>query len=879
MKLQNLLLGLLAMVLLVGCDCCSKGEEHNPKANEKAIVVAGNARFTVLTSQMIRMEWAENGVFEDNATLTFINRNLPVPAFTVEQNDAEVVIKTDDVTLTYIKGEKFSAENLKAEFLLNGEKATWTFGDDESANLLGTTRTLDLCDGWKLGCEPMEKGILSRAGWSVIDDSRNHLLVDVDSHWKKWVECRPEGERQDLYLFAYGHEYTKALKDYTRVAGDIPLPPKYAFGYWWSRYWMYSDSEFRELVAQIKSFDVPIDVLIVDMDWHETWTLRIKDCPRDKYGQKIGWTGYTWKPQLFPNPKNFLTWARSEKLKTSLNLHPASGIEPFEEPYERFCKEYGWDQPGEGVPFHMSEQKWADAYFKTVLGPMEEDGVDFWWLDWQQWRRDKYVKRLSNTFWLNHTFTHHANERDANKRAMIHHRWGGLGSHRHQVGFSGDTYINWETLSFLPWFTATASNVGYGYWGHDIGGHMFNKGAEKYTDPELYTRWLQYGVFTPIFKTHSTRDPKIERRVWVFPDHMFDMRAAIRLRYDLAPYIYNAARQTYDTGVSMCRPMYYYWPELDEAYDMKEQFMFGDDILATAVCKPIDPVTGLAEREMWFPEGSKWFDCATGNMFEGNQKVLLHYTIGENPYYAKAGSIIPMNPSTVKNLQDPCDELVLTVIPGGNGSTSLYEDHGDSSHYTKEYATTKITQEVDGNVIRVVIEGRKGDFEGALKERSYELRFPANYPPVCVKVNGKKYEYNRFAGDGEWGYDGYTLAPIVNIPKVSCNKKFVVELTFSDEALAQQHRLFGKQGIFRRFAVLTPLCKLDYCLNFDRNAMLPDAYLNVSQCPNYITEDPFRLTEWLDNYDAAKGLIVPTFNEIGTFDPALVTRIEEQSKY
>ena len=148
-----------------------------------------------------------------------------------------------------------------------------------------------------------------------------------------------------------------------------------------------------------------------------------------------------------------------------------------------------------------------------------------------------------------------------------------------------------------------------------------------------------------------------------------------------------------------------------------------------------------------------------------------------------------------------------------------------------------------------------------------------------MKVNGKKYEYNRFAGDGEWGYDGYTLAPIVNIPKVSCNKKFVVELTFSDEALAQQHRLFGKQGIFRRFAVLTPLCKLDYCLNFDRNAMLPDAYLNVSQCPNYITEDPFRLTEWLDNYDAAKGLIVPTFNEIGTFDPALVTRIEEQSKY
>ena len=877
MKLQNLLLGLVALVVFVGCDCSKQRPADNPKANEKAVVVAGNARFTVLTSQLIRMEWAEDGVFEDNATLTFVNRNLPVPEFTVEECDEALVIKTADVTLTYVKGAKFSPENLKAEFVLNGEQVTWTYGDDESANLMGTTRTLDKCDGWQLGHEPMEKGILSRAGWSVIDDSVNHLFVDTDSHWGKWVDCRPEGDRQDLYLFAYGHEYTKALKDYTKVAGDIPLPPKYMFGYWWSRYWMYSDSEFRDLVGQIKRVGIPIDVLIVDMDWHETWSLRRKDAPRDKYGERIGWTGYTWKPQLFPSPKNFLSWVHSENLKTALNLHPASGIEPFEEPYERFTKAYGWDQPGEGVPYRMSEEKWADAYCNTVLGPMEEDGVDFWWLDWQQWRKSKYVKDLSNTFWLNHTFNHHAAERNPEERPVIYHRWGGLGSHRYQVGFSGDIYTSWESLSFLPWFTATASNVGYGYWGHDIGGHMFRKG-DSVTDPELYTRWLQYGVFTPIYKTHSTRDPRIERRVWAFPDHMFEMSNAIRLRYDLAPYIYTAARQTYDTGVSMCRPLYYYWPEVDEAYDMKEQFMFGDDILATAVCKPVDPVTGLAEREMWFPEG-QWFDCSTGAMYDGNQKVTLHYTISENPYFAKAGSIIPMNPSTVKNLQEVCDELVLNVIPGGDGETSLYEDNGIAANYADEYATTKISKTVNGNVVRVVIEAREGDYKGALAERSYEVRFPAHFPPKSVKVNGKSYEYARLAGDGEWTYDGYTLAPIVNVPKMSCDKKCVIELTFDDEAMAQQPRLYGKQGIFRRFVALTPLCKLDYGTNFDRYAMLPDAYLNVSQCPNYIMEHPFRITEWLDKYDATKDLIVPTFEEIGTFEPELVTRIAEQLKY
>jgi alpha-glucosidase len=324
--------------------------------------------------------------------------------------------------------------------------------------------------------------------------------------------------------------------------------------------------------------------------------------------------------------------------------------------------------------------------------------------------------------------------------------------------------------------------------------------------------------------------------------------------------------------------MYYYWPELDEAYDMKEQFMFGDDILATAVCKPVDTVTGLAEREMWFPEG-QWFDCSTGAMYDGNQKVTLHYTLAENPYFAKAGAIIPMNPSTVKNLQEVCDELVLTVIPGGDGEASLYEDNGMSANYAEEYAMTTITKKVNGNVVRVVIEAREGNYEGALAERSYEVRFPAHFPPKSVKVNGKEYAYNRFAGDGEWTYDGYTLAPIVNVPKVSCGKKVVVELTFDEEAMAQQPRLYGKQGIFRRFVALTPMCKLDYGTNFDRYAMLPDAYLNVSQCPNYIMEHPFRITEWLDKYDGAKDQIVPTFEEIGTFEPELVARIAAQLQY
>ena len=641
--------------------------ENCPKADEKAQVVAGNARFTVLTPQMIRMEWSEDGKFEDRATLTFVNRKLDVPQFKVKQSKSKLTITTSHVTLTYKKGAKFSAENLSAEILVAGKKVVWHYGDVDTQNLMGTTRTLD---GYyalnhpknrKKKLSPMETGLLSRSGWSVVDDSSRHVFVPVESHWKNWVECRPDGDRLDLYLFAYGHEYTKALKDYTRVAGDVPLPPKYTFGYWWSRYWQYSDNELRDLVETMRSMDIPLDVLIIDMDWHETWGLSRYNPKKDEYGQRVGWTGYTWKQQLFPSPENFLKWCHKQNLKTSLNLHPASGIQPYEEPYKRFTEAYGWNEEGKSVPFKMSEQKWADAYFNTVLGPMEEQGIDFWWLDWQQWVTSKYIKDLNNTFWLNHTFNHHMAEK-GNERPMIYHRWGGLGSHRYQVGFSGDVYIAWEALAFMPWFTSTASNVCYGYWGHDIGGHMFHKDDEKVTNPELYLRWLQNAVFTPIFKTHCTKNSVIERRIWQFPNHMLDMRATMHLRYALVPYIYAAARQTFDTGVAMCRPMYYSHPEHDKAYNSPEQYMFGDDLLVASIVSPADKVTGMASRKVWLPKGEKWFNMVSGKMYDGSDEdVEIHCTLSENPYFAKAGSIIPMYPKSVRNLQQTLNTYVLTA--------------------------------------------------------------------------------------------------------------------------------------------------------------------------------------------------------------------------
>ena len=220
---MNRLLSLLSVLLLSAG--LAVAQPFNPAASPQAQVVSGNARFTVLTDRLIRMEWSPSGQFEDRATLAIVNRNLPVPRFTVQQGRNGLTIKTAAVTLTYRGNDAFSADNLKASFKMKGKTVTWHPGLDASGNLLGTARTLDGCSGPEQinYSDPMEPGILSRDGWAVVDESARHIFVKDDSDWGEWVDPRPEEGVQDFYLFAYGHDYKAALADFTKVAGKMPL--------------------------------------------------------------------------------------------------------------------------------------------------------------------------------------------------------------------------------------------------------------------------------------------------------------------------------------------------------------------------------------------------------------------------------------------------------------------------------------------------------------------------------------------------------------------------------------------------------------------------------------------------------------------------------
>lgn len=907
---RNALISVILAVLTslaCGGTAAAQTAEDNPVANPDAVVVSGNARFTVLGSRLLRMEWAENGRFEDRATLGVVNRNMPVPAYTARRSGKRLTIKTDDLTLTYSGTGKFDEKNLKVTFRMAApgtrkgfRMVEWHPGMDDSGNLLGTTRTLDKCDGVTTK-EPYDKGVASRDGWAVIDESDRQLFEPVDSDWKYWVEERDSTDRQDLYLFAYGHDYKAAVSDFTKIGGRIPMPPKYALGYWWCRFWQYSDFEFVGLGKEIRSLDIPIDVMVLDMDWHETWSLRRYKAPKDEFGQRIGWTGYTWQKKLFPNPANCLQDLHNLGLKTTLNLHPASGIQPYEEPYDRFVKDYlsrtdeydgpkGYVNPDgtkAPVPFRMDDRAWADAYFNSVIHPFERQGVDFWWLDWQQWKFSNYVPGLNNTFWLNYTFFNDMVRQSVGqgihaRRPMIYHRWGGIGSHRYQIGFSGDTFASWQVLGYLPYFTSTASNVGYGYWGHDIGGHMQPKGVNE-TDPELYTRWLQSGVFTPIFKTHSTKDLTMEKRFWVFPDYFDAMRAAVRLRYDLSPYIYNAARESYDTGVSMCRPLYYEYPEDSEAYDFKQEYLFGGDILATVVCEPVDSVTGLAKRVMWFPEGSDWYDVATGTTFKGGQTDTLSYTINENPYYVKAGAIIPMASETIKSLQEKDNTLKLFIAPGdGESTVSVYEDDGETQAYSSEYARTAVSKVSDASHIRITVSPRQGDYRGINPDRRVKIVLAGVFAPEKVTVGGVEVPYSRFADHesevsgqaSQWTYSGGDLSAVIYLPEAPASEEVVVECYFNEYAASHRDLLNGKKGLMHRMMDITPETKLVFGKYVDAYMMLPDPFLALAQCSSFITEEPCKAGEYLERIDPQA--LVDNLNGYAKIPAGFVAKVKAQ---
>ncbi len=663
--------------------------QAEPKCRQENIVEGAHYRISVLTTGLIRLEYAEHGVFEDSPTQTAWNRDLGVCDYQVVDEEDHLEIITDRIHLHYDK-KPFSRNGLfievKGSFVPFGN--VWHYGDKEylygEGTLKGTARTLDGANG----AIPLEEGLIAITGYAVLDDSKS-LIIKEDG----FVETRRNPE-EDLYFWGYGTDYLTCIQDFYRLCGTTPMIPRYAFGNWWSRYHKYTEKSYRELMERFESEQIPFSVAVIDMDWH------LVDV-EEKYGS--GWTGYTWNRELFPDPADFMKWLHEQGLHVTLNVHPADGVRAYEEMYETMGKALQMDaadmEKELPISFDISDERFLEAYFEYLHHPQEKAGVDFWWIDWQQGSVSK-VEGMDPLWMLNHY--HFLDNGREGKRPMTFSRYAGPGSHRYPIGFSGDTIITWESLEFQPFFTATASNIGYGMWSHDIGGHM--QGAK---DDELMGRWVQFGVFSPIMRLHSTSSRFNSKEPWRYrTETRMVMEDFLRLRHKMIPYLYTMNYRQYAERIPMILPMYYQYPREQEAYKVPNQYLFGSEMMVAAVTTPCIKNLNMAKTAVWIPEG-EWYDIFTGLRYHGGRKMNLYRDITTIPVLTRSGAVIPFQEDYMENADENPKQLHLYVYTGDNGSFTLYEDDNISNDYQEEKCarTTYKWQEEEGNLYICRAEG------------------------------------------------------------------------------------------------------------------------------------------------------------------------------
>ncbi|KAK8131963.1 hypothetical protein PG999_000136 [Apiospora kogelbergensis] len=632
-----------------------------PVANEQSVVKGPQYRFTIIDDNVLRYEWAEDGVFEDRASTFAINRKLSKPEFRVRDNgDNELSIITPSLHLTYDK-KRFSLSGLGATFTakITLWGAEWRYGEEPgNANLGGTARTLDDVDG---RCD-MGAGILSKDGYAVLDDS-DSMLFDGSG----FVTPRRPGDRIDGYLFCYGYDYQGAMQSFYAISGRQPVVPRWCLGNWWSRYHAYDQDEYLALMDKFRANDIPMSVAVVDMDWH--WV-------KEDHVPHTGWTGYTWNTNLFRDPAGFAHDLHERGLKMTLNDHPHAGIARHEEVYTEVAKVLGHDTThGDPIQFDPTSPEFMHAFFNVVHRRLEDQGCDFWWIDWQQGSHSR-TPGFDPLWLLNHfQFLDTKRTHGDDSYPIIFSRYGGPGSHRYPVGFSGDTIATWASLQFQPEFTATSSNIGYGWWSHDIGGHL-----PGYRDDECTARWVQFGAFSPILRLHSSLSRWMSKEPWLYRnDCMNAMKAAMQQRHRFIPYIFSCNATSSSGALPLVRPLYWEYPRNPEAYRYPNQYFFGPSLLVAPVVTPRDESTNLAKTKVWLPP-LRHVDIFTGTVYDGDREIDLYRSLDFIPVLAPEGSIIPTERSTVPS--NSCDNptcFKVLVVVGRDGAFELREDVRDDS--------------------------------------------------------------------------------------------------------------------------------------------------------------------------------------------------------
>ena len=700
------------------------------------IETLGSARFTIITPQLIRMEYSPDHQFVDVPSWFARRRDVRDIDYQVQQNERSLTIDTGKIRLVYTSDDSgFDARNLRATIYTDGKSIEWNPSVRESDNLGGANRSLDRIRA----AVPIEPGLISRDGWHLYDESTS-VVANQD-----WFEERPKNHSVDWYFFGYGSDYKAALKSLVAICGDMPLPRKSVLGTWYSRNWPYTEGEFKKIVEEYHQYDFPLDNIVMDYGWH-----------------KKGWTGYTWNTELIPDPAGLLKWFHEQGLAVTLNDHPDASVQPTESMYRDFMNAMGQNpDSGKTIPYDAGDKKFMNTFWKFTHVPRMAEGVDFWWLDMGKPLAPS-LPSLDGLEMLN-DFYFKMTDGDG-KRGQSFSRWAGWGDHRNPIQFSGDADTGWKMLAFEVPFTSTSGNVGCFFWSHDTGGYRGGRNEES------YARWTQFSAVAATLRSHCANRADMDRRPWKWPDWATDsMRRSYHLRASLIPYVYSIAHQAVTESVPFIRPLYIDHPGEEAAYHNGQEYLFGDDMLAAPITAPGEGKNHLGWQRVWFPDGP-WYQYFTGEKYDAGSEVVAAADINEFPLFVRGGVAIPEQPYSERPTSTPLKTLVLRCFPGDDGRTGishLYEDDGISGDYKRGgSATTELSYSQHGNDVTVRIAPTQGHYAGQVTARAYVVL-------LCNTAQGSL----NAPSNATLSYDSATSTNRIEIPESSIDRETVVKVS------------------------------------------------------------------------------------------------------
>lgn len=737
-----------------------------------------NARFTPITPGLIRMEYSPSGTFEDRRSVRATHRPEGISFVEVNESGPTTRLSTGKIIIDY-RGGPFTAESLcardaasdqvfwtpdtvdhenlggvhvamdcvKPGMIPNGvhpatikhhpigiDQSLWTFHGrlhSEPSLTVGDAASHASLFDEVLATRPFESlpvalrelmeerwkyppGILSRSGFYLYNDTPSPRL-DPSTGWP--IASQPEEGYLDLYLFYYGKDYKQALADYRVVFGETPLIPRYALGLWYSRYPTFNQQESVELVETFEKHDLPLDMLVFDLEWH-----------------KRGWNGFDWDTDHFPDPDQLLDFLKKRSIHTTFNVHPNS-VPIDDSRFDTFIEEAGLTCDKSTVKpdyrgvktfsgFDLANPRHAKAFMDVLHKPVQDQGVDFWWIDGDA--KADSVPGLDKQLWTNHVYYDHIRKTYPERRPMIFSREPGIGSHRYPFHFTGDSWSYFETLENQVEQTLRAGHIGQSYITHDIGGHI---SSALHIDPELYVRWVQFAVLSPVVRLHSSKQGEGvggERRPWAYGDRVLhSFQVAMRFRMELLPYLYSIAKESNRTGLPMCRSNLIEAPDWEAGYHQWTAYFLGDRIYGAPV------VNAGTIRHVILPPG-KWYHGIYGSLIEseGQTERVEISPFNQVPlHYIKAGCLLIKQPYCHRASGLP-KKLILEIYPAGQPATDTFildEDDGESQAFQHGAETRQVFHlEENKEAYSVTINAVEGGFPGAPIERSYTLKLVGN---------------------------------------------------------------------------------------------------------------------------------------------------------